>query len=473
MTDTIRKTHRSSINHRSTPSDAPPNRASRLLEAAKVKVESKGKWGRRVLNLLNIGCEVKPLNGQKTFLSQASRRNFNAVSVMRALVQDTGKPPTSQVPDKLQAARVRRNLVKHDELRQALKNLRRDIGDTRNKTLKQQEFAKFVDKLRLGFEHTVREVSKISEKTADPKRRAGKGQETLEKALREAWFAAADETSRSPPEESILAQLSRIDGKSPPSIEPSPPSVALLSDVKGESMDTGNRYTRTPPPSPRIETKSKEPTDGTKAKRRQLQRLHDGHKRSQSLAERQAKAAPSTEKPRSPQKGDRYGAVERRLQSTGLIDPRIVEDLMRGAFQRQEKPISEKQLQEHLANFIGAPARLHDYILGRLITAQKEKVDLDGLMQTIGGSPRLWSFGDLPAVTKDFLAAYAIHDIARQFAHCKDDKAFRTAVIEGLQNSELTTVAAQDFMKHAKDLPLAGRSAVVRQVIADRAKGKI
>jgi hypothetical protein len=46
-------------------------------------------------------------------------------------------------------------------------------------------------------------------------------------------------------------------------------------------------------------------------------------------------------------------------------------------------------------------------------------------------------------------------------------------VIEGLQSSELTREAAADFMKHAKDLQLAGRSDIVRQVIADRAGGKI
>jgi hypothetical protein len=240
-------------------------------------------------------------------------------------------------------------------------------------------------------------------------------------------------------------------------------------------MDTSNRYTRnTPPPSQRTETEGKPPTERTKAKRDQLKRLREGHKRSHSLdtslAKRQVKAAPSIDKPHS---GDRFGAVERRFQSTGLVDPRIAEDLMREAFQRQERPISERQLQQHLANFINAPARLHDYVLGRLITARKERVDLDGLMQTIEDSPRLWSFKDLSAIERDFLAAYAIHDIARQFAYCRDDNAFRTAVKEGLHSSKLTREAAAGFMKHAKDLPLAGRSAIVRQVITDRAGGKI
>jgi hypothetical protein len=206
-------------------------------------------------------------------------------------------------------------------------------------------------------------------------------------------------------------------------------------------MDTGNRYTRNAPPSsPRTETKGKEPGDETKVKRDQLRRLHDGHKRKHSLdvslARRQVKAAPSIEGPRSPEQGDDYGAVTRRFRSTGLVDPKIAEELIGEAFQRQGKPISGKQLQNHIANFIGAPARLRDYVLGRLITAQREDVDLDSLMKTVEGSPRLWDFKDLSVIGRDFLAAYAIHDIAREFAHCRGDKAFRTAVREGLQSAD-------------------------------------
>jgi hypothetical protein len=231
------KTQRPSISNHASPSDLQTNRASVLLESAKVKLESKGKWGRRVLNLLNIGCEIKPLNGQKTFLSQASRRNFNVVSVMRALVQDTVKPPPLEVPDKLQASRLRRNLVKHHELRQALVTVRGKIRNTPGTTEKQKDFAKFVDDLRRGIEDTVRDVSKLSEKSGEPKWPVGKGHAKLENALWKAFLAAADGTSQSKPEESILAQLSLIDGKSPPSIEPSSPMPAPARDKDAEVCD--------------------------------------------------------------------------------------------------------------------------------------------------------------------------------------------------------------------------------------------
>jgi hypothetical protein len=46
-------------------------------------------------------------------------------------------------------------------------------------------------------------------------------------------------------------------------------------------------------------------------------------------------------------------------------------------------------------------------------------------------------------------------------------------VKEGLQNAKLTPEHAAKFMKNAKGLALDGRSAIVRQVIADRANGRI
>jgi hypothetical protein len=43
----------------------------------------------------------------------------------------------------------------------------------------------------------------------------------------------------------------------------------------------------------------------------------------------------------------------------------------------------------------------------------------------------------------------------------------------GIAKRGLTREEAANFMKHAKDLPLEGQSAIVREVIAERAKGKI
>lgn len=231
------KNARASIDTPVSPSDQLARRSSGFLDSVKGKLASQGKWGRRVINLLNLGCEVKPLDGRKTFLSQASRRSFNAVSTMRALVQDTVDPPPLLVPDKFQASRLRRNLAKHDELRQALKAVRIEVGDVSNKDQKLKNFAKFLDDLHQKLEMTRREVSEISGKTDKLEPHASKTtQKTLEGALRKAWFAAADKTSLSTPEESILAQLSLIDGKSPPSIEPSRSVPAEVRDSSARRL---------------------------------------------------------------------------------------------------------------------------------------------------------------------------------------------------------------------------------------------
>jgi hypothetical protein len=69
------------------------------------------------------------------------------------------------------------------------------------------------------------------------------------------------------------------------------------------------------------------------------------------------------------EKIDDYGAVKRRFQSTGLVDPEVAENLTRDAFQRQGKPITEEELQEFLADFTSAATGRRDYVLNRLLDA--------------------------------------------------------------------------------------------------------
>jgi hypothetical protein len=489
---------RSSSDTPVSPGDQLVRRSSGFLDSVKGKLASQGKWGRRVINLLNLGCEVKPLDGRKTFLSQASRRSFNAVSTMRALVQDTVDPPPLLVPDKFQASRLRRNLAKHDELRQALKAVRIEVGDVSNKDQKLKNFAKFLDDLHQKLEMTRREVSEISGKTDKLEPHASKTtQKTLEGALRKAWFAAADKTSLSTPEESILAQLSLIDGKSPPSIEPSrsvPASVpAEVRDMLGKALvmsgaedDSADRvaslvecFNRADAQSRKIfvhaltycvthpdDTLAKGLAGSTLALLANVPKKIDDANPIKTIFESEVAS------PRAPRQGDGYGAVKRRFQSTGLVDPKVAENLTRDAFQRQGKRITEERLQEFLADFTSAATGRRDYVLNRLLDARDKEVGLDRLMQIVKGT-RLWTFTDLPTISNGNLATYAIHDIARSFTPTLQGEDFKRAVSDALLRSSLTSEQAAAFMQHAKDLPLAGRSVIVREVIAERAEGKL
>lgn len=166
-------------------------------------------------------------------------------------------------------------------------------------------------------------------------------------------------------------------------------------------------------------------------------------------------------------------AVKRRFQSTGLVDPDVAENLTRdAAFHRQGKPVSERELQEFLADFTRAATGLRDYVLNRLLDARDKEVGLDHLMQIVKDS-RPWTFTHLPAISNGDLATYAIHDIARSFTPTLQGEDFKRAVSDALLRSSLTSEQAAAFMQHAKDLPLAGRSVIVREVIAERAEGKL
>jgi hypothetical protein len=165
-------------------------------------------------------------------------------------------------------------------------------------------------------------------------------------------------------------------------------------------------------------------------------------------------------------------AVKRRFQSTGLVDPEVAENLTRDAFQRQGKRITEEDLQEFVADFTSAATGRRDYVLNRLLDARDKEVGLDRLMQIVKGT-RLWTFTDLPAISNGNLATYAIHDIARSFTPTLQGEDFKRAVSDALLRSSLTSEQAAAFMQHAKDLPLAGRSVIVREVIAERAEGKL
>jgi hypothetical protein len=172
------------------------------------------------------------------------------------------------------------------------------------------------------------------------------------------------------------------------------------------------------------------------------------------------------------EKIDGYGAVKRRFQLTGLVDPEVAENLTRDAFQRQGKAITEEKLQEFVADFTSAATGRRDYVLNRLLDARDKEVGLDRLMQIVKGT-RLWTFTDLPAISNGDLATYAIHDIARSFTPTLQGEDFKRAVSDALLRSSLTSEQAAAFMQHAKDLPLAGRSVIVREVIAERAEGKL
>jgi tetrahydromethanopterin S-methyltransferase subunit G len=485
------KNARASIDTPVSPGDQLARRSSSFLDSVKGKLASQGKWGRRVINLLNLGCEVKPLDGRKTFLSQASRRSFNAVSTMRALVQDTVDPPPLLVPDKFQASRLRRNLAKHDELRRALRAVRIEVGDVSNKDQKLKNFAKVLDDLHQKLEMTCSEVSKISGKTDKLERHASKTtQRTLEGALRKAWLAAADETSRSTPEESILAQLSLIDGKSPPSIEPSRSVPAEVRDMLGKALvmsgaedDSADRvaslvecFNRADAQSRKIfvhaltycvthpdDTLAKGLAGSTLALLANVPKKIDDANPIKTIFESEVAS------PRAPRQGDGYGAVKRRFQSTGLVDPKVAENLTRDAFQRQGKRITEEELQEFVADFTSAATGRRDYVLNRLLDARDKEVGLDRLMQIVKGT-RLWTFTDLPAIPNGDLATYAIHDIARSFTPTLQGEDFKRAVSDALLRSSLTSEQAAAFMQHAKDLPLAGRSRIVRDTIAEYAE---
>jgi hypothetical protein len=237
-------------------------------------------------------------------------------------------------------------------------------------------------------------------------------------------------------------------------------------------MDTSSRY-KSPPSTPTVQN-AKEPRDGTKAKRGQLQRLHEGHKRSRSLdaalVERQIKAETSIEKSRSPRLVYDSKAIERRFDLKGVVDRRILQSLIEDAFRHQGNPISEKERDDFVAAFCNGATSRCDYVLDRLLAALTQKVDLSRLQEVVGGS-RGWTFTNLPIATAG-VERYAIHDIARQFADCKDEGSFKAALRNSLQQSKLTPEHAAEFMKNAKGLILERRSRIVRDIIAKRAEGK-
>jgi hypothetical protein len=238
-------------------------------------------------------------------------------------------------------------------------------------------------------------------------------------------------------------------------------------------MDTSNKYG--PPSSPRTGPNAKEPRDGTKAKRGQLQRLHESHKRSRSLdatlVERQVKAEPSIEKSRSPRSVYDGKAIQKAFDHNGVVDRKILQSLIEDAFRHQGNPLSEKERDEFVAAFCNGATSRCDYVLDRLLAALTQKVDLSRLQEVVGGS-RGWTFANLPTATAD-VERYAVHDIARQFADCKDEGSFKAALRNSLQQSKLTPEHAAEFMKNAKGLILEGRSAIVRDEIARHARQKI
>jgi hypothetical protein len=90
-------------------------------------------------------------------------------------------------------------------------------------------------------------------------------------------------------------------------------------------------------------------------------------------------------------------------------------------------------------------------------------------MQIVKDS-RPWTFTHLPTISNGNLATYAIHDIARSFTPTLQGEEFKRAVSDALLRSSLTSEQAAAFMQHAKDLPLAGRSRIVRDTIAEYAE---
>jgi hypothetical protein len=216
--------------------------------------------------------------------------------------------------------------------------------------------------------------------------------------------------------------------------------------------------------SPRTDRNAVESGDRT-SKRQQLQRMHDAHKRSHSLdlslVGRHVKSVPAVD----------HRKISATFDREGVVDRKALRSLIEGAFARQGTPLSKAKIDEFVTAFCNGATNRCDYVLGRLLAAQTRQVDLDRLHLMLEGSHG-WTLANLPVASQN-VERYAIHDIARQFAHCKNEASFRAALRQSLQQSKLTPEVAKTFTANAKGLVLAGRSAIVLDEIAQHGKRKL
>jgi hypothetical protein len=173
-----------------------------------------------------------------------------------------------------------------------------------------------------------------------------------------------------------------------------------------------------------------------------------------------------------------YTAMEDTFKKTGEADPKEMLILLKDAYKRLGFNDRDGTIQGTLDCFMNAGTDTRGRFLSAVLSIVRDLrhpdpktcfLDAQKMLFERSGNGDRFRVEYLHVVEVEDSTVWAMHDIARQFASVKDPKELKEAVKKELRLFEVDKSVAKNFTNLANRVVVEGRSAVVREAIAEYA----